>query len=378
MAVSDELPHDEELRSLYRRLPADEPRAEIDEAILSAARELGGAAARKPADAAAREHEGQRRRFLARARWMLPIAAAASVILTVTLTRLTPEQPAIAPSELRETSDDSNAYGTAGLEAAEEDKADIAQSAPESPVLSDGPIDGARGSGLAKSARQAPPAMAEPDAGKPQPAKEANEPAAAPAKPKSEAATGTARLHEDRRRAESIAAGRAATAESVEKRTAEERQPKDAPAPVPAPPEDSAISGAAPAPPPAAGMASRDEARIDEDQAAAQSDVLARKAPEAEQERPAPSHEWPFGLAPGLDQTEACRQIASALQATCRFHLGVAVVHLKEEAMVDRGEFAGRKVTRITLVARSGPLTSVGLQLEGFTTDQVLVAPPAP
>ncbi len=30
--MSGQLPHDEELRSLYRKLPAEEPRAEVDEA----------------------------------------------------------------------------------------------------------------------------------------------------------------------------------------------------------------------------------------------------------------------------------------------------------------------------------------------------------
>src|SRR5689334_2143271 len=74
MAVSEQLPHDEELRTLYRRLPADEPRADIDANILAAAR------------AESRQH--RRSVVLRRLRWTLPLAAAAGVILTLSLTRL--------------------------------------------------------------------------------------------------------------------------------------------------------------------------------------------------------------------------------------------------------------------------------------------------
>ncbi len=76
--MSDQVPHDERLRELYRELPADEPRAGIDAAILAAARRRGA--------------RDSRASLLARIRWAVPLAAAAGVVLTFALMRLAPEQ----------------------------------------------------------------------------------------------------------------------------------------------------------------------------------------------------------------------------------------------------------------------------------------------
>ncbi|MFN2427807.1 MAG: hypothetical protein ABR587_15325, partial [Candidatus Binatia bacterium] len=75
--MSEQMPHDEDLRKLYRELPADEPRAQIDDAILAAAR---------------RTSTAKRPSLLRRLRWTIPMAAAAGVVLTLTLTRLAPER----------------------------------------------------------------------------------------------------------------------------------------------------------------------------------------------------------------------------------------------------------------------------------------------
>ena len=71
-----ELPEDVELRRLYRGLPSEEPRAEIDAMILEAARR----ATRSPA---------KPRSIVRRIAWVLPLAAAAGIVLT--LSRVAPK-----------------------------------------------------------------------------------------------------------------------------------------------------------------------------------------------------------------------------------------------------------------------------------------------
>jgi hypothetical protein len=421
MAVSDQLPHDEELRSLYRRLPADEPRAEIDEAILSAARELADATARKSSD----RHEGHRRRFMAPGRFVLPLAAAAaSVILTVTLTRLTPEQPAVAPSELRESSDSEVAYGTASPEVQEggelaaqplEDTAPGGERNTESPR-----------SESAEAAARARVEWRDSEAGKSTAANSAmraesarEAPADASKKKAETAAEGIARL-EDRRLAEqkkagnqrvapaapppppSAGAGAAAPAEPIAEekldsleslgyldggtapaRPARPAAPADAArsnaAPTDAPSSDAAPPDAAPASPPVAAMGSRDDTesyKAGEDHAAAKGEAYAEQARARHSRRT--KADWPFGLAPGLDAAQACRSLQRAMGVPCLYVDGVAVVRPETAMVIDRGEFKDRKVTRVTLFAPGRRLEKIALQVEGFTTEQILVAPPSP
>ncbi|MFZ5757137.1 MAG: hypothetical protein ACOY3X_09555, partial [Pseudomonadota bacterium] len=71
-APHDDLPQDASLRTLLRQLPAEEPPAQLDEAILAAARREVRA---RPV------HAGWS------ARWRIPLAAAASVLLSVVLVR---------------------------------------------------------------------------------------------------------------------------------------------------------------------------------------------------------------------------------------------------------------------------------------------------
>jgi hypothetical protein len=384
--VSEELPHDEELRSLYRKLPADEPRAEVDEAILAAAREVAEAAAREAAarevaEAAARKvaaresaarddgedaHAQQRRRFLARAAWIVPLATAASVILTVSLTRLSPERSDVETSRLHESAD--SAVGRQGAAPAEHDEA-----WPE------------------ESPRPAPP-----------PASAATAKTAEPAKPKAEAAQPAVEAMEARRRADekkaSGAAARSAGEALARKKAADESQAKSAPADAAkssdtasdtaadtaaamAPEKESAEVGgapppaAAPASPPLAALADRDDGRSAAMQRPEAGARIVKPDEPGQQRNQAASTAWPFGLAPGLDAAEACRRLESALESTCRFEGSEAVVSPKKLAVADRGEFVGRRITRVMLVATGGRLVEIRLQVEGFTTEQVLVAP---
>ena len=83
-----------------------------------------------------------------------------------------------------------------------------------------------------------------------------------------------------------------------------------------------------------------------------------------------------IAVQPGLDAAEACRRITAALKVPCAFDADVATINLEEPAVIDRGELAGRNVTRAKLTLRDGLLARIALQVEGFTTDQVFVAPP--
>lgn len=74
------LPDDPAVQALYRQLPADQPPAALDEAILAAARRAAGS---KP------------RAVPAWQRWRIPLAAAASILLSVMLLRHTVVTPGV-------------------------------------------------------------------------------------------------------------------------------------------------------------------------------------------------------------------------------------------------------------------------------------------
>ncbi len=73
-------PRDRELSRIYRDADAPEPPQRIDDAILAASRRAAGAGPRSARTGLAR-------------RWQVPVALAATVILTVTLTLMVFEQP---------------------------------------------------------------------------------------------------------------------------------------------------------------------------------------------------------------------------------------------------------------------------------------------
>jgi hypothetical protein len=177
------------------------------------------------------------------------------------------------------------------------------------------------------------------------------------------------RLREEKKSSESY------SARSLQRKKPDEQQVAPAPPPEPAPP-----AAAAPASPPVAAMGSRDDAERDmavEDHSSAKDEALAGNA-QARQSMSTAKNEWPFGLAPGLDAAQACRSLTRVLGTSCRYVDGVAVVEPPRPVVIDRGELMDRKATRVTLFAPGGRLTKVALQVEGFTTEQILVAPPAP
>jgi hypothetical protein len=77
----NELPHDDDLRALYRQLPAEEPQAQTDDAIRAAARRAVAAAPRHSAPA-----------WRGILRWQVPVAVAATLLLTLVIVREEPAQ----------------------------------------------------------------------------------------------------------------------------------------------------------------------------------------------------------------------------------------------------------------------------------------------
>jgi hypothetical protein len=378
--VSEQLPHDEELRSLYRKLPADEPRAEVDEAILAAAREAAarGTVARGSGDA----HARQRRRFLARAAWIVPLATAASVILTVSLTRLSPERPEIEPSSLREAAE-SDVDSLAAAPAEREDVWPEESPRPAPPAVAAPPPAAAPPPVAAPPRVAEPPRAAAPTTGKQE---------AERSQPRADAmeAQRGAEATEARRRAEAKAEADAAVGSLAEplarKKAAEESPAKSAPMGAAKPSESASavaqdetaaeVGGAPPASPSLPALADRHGDVASRINPPSDDYAIGLDEPAQPQDRArAASTAWPFGLTPGLDAAEACRRLESALKSACRFEGSQAVVAPKDVAVADRGEFAGRRITRVTLVAAGGRLVEIRLQVEGFTSEQILVAP---
>ncbi len=383
--MSEQLPHDEELRSLYRKLPADEPRAEVDEAILSAARALADATARERREA----HERQRRRFRERAGLLVPLAAAASVILTLTLTRLTPEQQAVAPARLDEARDESMATRQAPSAATPERDANLLEPE-EAPSSAYGEAEEAPAFGYGEPeelmAEETP--MPVPNAA-PEKQKESAKPAS---RPSASAGAAAPPAQEPKARADSdaVAASKDAGADDarpfarLSPLAAKKAVPAQPPAVRQVPTEPAAVPEAAgaygeaeeplaeeapmpaPASPPSA-AAGAAAARLGDTASSKKAELSAAAGPS-----------WPFGLEPRLDSAEACRRASAALKTECRFDADTAVMNPAQPVAADRGEFAGRKVSRLTLVSANGALSKIILQVEGYTTGQVLVAPPAP
>ncbi len=304
--MNDEMPHDDELRALYRKLPADEPRAALDDAILAAARRRNKVAVRT---------------LTRRLRWSLPLAAAAGVVLMLTLTRLTPEQPAV---DL-----------TAAPAVTETHKQPLPPLAPQREP------DGANREADTVRAEQAqPPPAATSDAKERDQymalAQEARPPDAA------------------RKREESA---RAQQLESNAQRRAPDRRNLAAAAPPAAPVPRALPPSATPPVPAAPSEASRAIAGMLMSAASSQHDA------------------WPFGLEAALPADDACRRVSSALHVTCTFRDEVAVVTLAAPAPIDRGRLAGKSVSRLTLALRNGSLRSVALQFADGTGEEVLTAP---
>ncbi len=315
---SDGMPDDESLRRLYHTMPKLEPPVEIDNAILAAAR-----------------GQGARRRSLrsrALVRWGVPLAAAASILVTFALTRLEPKPRevgvhAVDTMESRAKSDDE--------------------------FLADAP--------RADSGR--PSVAAAPAAAPPPPAVAATQPAAAPSSPSPLAPSPAPPDLRSRAKLRDESAPGAAS--------------------------DLAATESAP-------LASPAEQRSGDVRANAQihgGAALAKQAPQAlsvesddarmaaAPEEPAESEAsqtlpWPFGLEPGLAETDACRRIAAATAGRCEFRAGNADVAIAPVRAVDRGAWRGRSARRIVLHARGGKLTGMDLWLDGAGEVPVHVGTP--
>jgi hypothetical protein len=427
--VSDQLPHDEDLRTLYRKLPADEPRAEIDEAILAAAR--------------AQIHERQRARFLERLRWAMPLAAAASIAVTLTLIRVAPKQTPLPAAQV------DGEVETLQTKAAKQTRPPAAGSASssrdeghDSQPRED--IDEART--LEQKKKADGPLMAAPAlrGAAPQP------PAAVPAAPQPDAEARAKSPASAKPPAEQFATTPGAP-HAAPPSAAPPPAPSAAPPAIPSPaaPEARArrgvsdslkglgyITGSEPAskeaspaasgnadspapPPPATGEAAapRDDLRssvqdqlqkandaraksevtaelhddqlADKKDAFASDDLARRRAEESDSasERakpeagtlagsvPAQPAAWPFRLEPGLEAEESCRRVAAMLKTSCNVSSDTATISLAKPQTISTGEFAGSKVSRVRLLFRNGKLWKISLLLEGYKTEQVLVAP---
>ena len=348
--MSDQMPHDEQLRALYRELPADEPRAELDEAILAAAR---------------RRNDVERRRtLLRRLRWTVPMAAAAGLVLTLTLTRLTPEQRAttsMSPPAPQETPVGSYA----SRDEMREEAAPLAQPGNLQGLgdLSDG----------------------------------------APATPGSGAGRDNAVLDRPAARADAAPMARTARKEEAARPAAPPAAAASAAAPAPAAPPPPAVSAsdAARVKSRALGqiaeMAPAPEAKELDDAnraaSAAPEMAIAAKKPADEDagagsygafEAPAPAavEPWPFGLEAGLTAEETCRRVRAALDRECEFRAGLVDLPLDPAATIDRGPHAGRSASRLTLALQDNKLWSAVLTLrlpDGTTGQVALIArDPAP
>lgn len=337
--MSDELPHDEGLQELYRGLPADEPRAALDETIMAAARH---SVATRMTSTVAR-----------RLRWALPLAAAAGVVLTLTLTRLTPEQRDlglvarnVAPSADRQGH--LRAPGSDGGEGfADAVRGAVDEAATQTPPRGDA-RSAARPAARHESAAQVSSLEEKrPEVGGTAPA--APSPPTAMAKASPAAPTPP--------QAASAPAPPAAPPSALADRMATNTTAREA--------DGKPRALAAPSSPDSAARAAQLAAAVAA--AAPRTESYAR----ADLEKPG---EWPFGLEAGLAAQEACRRVSAALHRDCVFRNDIATVTLAPPAAIDRGPLAGNDVSRLTLTLHDGRLRSVALVLVGGT-EETLVAP---
>lgn len=339
----DEMPHDEALRDLYRSLPADEPRAELDDAIVAAAKRLA--------------EVRRSRQIVRRLRWAVPLAAAAGLVLTLTLTRLTPQQVTTGTSFRSVESD-------APPVAVPQEAFSATQAAPPAKTEA---VPQEHAERASEAAREQPRAVA----------REKNSEARRPAD------HALAKNHaQTQRLAEAQPRELAPAAPPV--------VPPAAPAAVPPP----AARAAQPAVPPAlAARKAAPGAPASEGSAA-----LLQQAPTPrEHDRSAPDRaganeaaglrasdeedSWPFALQAGLSAEETCRRVRTVLKHSCRFHEGVALVPVSPPARIDRGSDKGKNVSHLKLTLRDGRLSKVILRVlsqNGTTEDIVLTAQPLP
>jgi len=297
----DALPRDEALRALYRQLPAEEPRAEIDAAILAAARRAVGAG---PASAKASQPAWRS------PRWQIPFAIAATMVLTLVIVREEPAQyaalqdvPVAAEAPAAEAARvDADTSAGGGVAATNESVADARAMTPQEEAAGPGSI--REYSLTAERANSAVPP--------------ASPVVAVPAKAEAgfNAETGPAVTGAVREKA---AAGALAAA------------------PASAPPPAQALAVASPAASP-----------VDETRLAKRSVALAadRAAPPQEADAlPRDEHSagmatrqrvnpWPFGLTPDLPVEAACAQLPATQVVSCVASAPAGVEHAVRELRI--------------------------------------------
>lgn len=419
--MNDEMPHDDQLRALYRKLPADEPRAQLDDAILAAARK--------------RAREAARLRVLRRVRWTVSLAAAAGLVLTLTLNQRTSEPelkradvsevqltehappagapaaaptPAPAPATLDALEDRDARLQDAPAAAAPARKAEpgaaYARKQEAQPLAKD------IAAGRARAKADSEPPVAKPESKKP------NEPAAKSAAPDGNEGSAGASTGENlsgavRSNLQSLGSMRGSDEAAAPPPTGSGAAKRSdvVPPSAPAAPEfdiapskgvkGSSVEAQRPrdeAPPNAATRAAgaRPRAEFADDQAAdaakgkeaaaapppaAESDAGDVAACEAAPEVPAaPPEPWPFGLEPGLAPEEACRRVSEAIHQECRFLAGFVDMPLTPAARIDRGRMAGRNASHLMMSLQRDKLWSVILSFrspDGSVTQESLIAP---
>ena len=346
-----ELPGDEGLRALYAQLPDVAPRAELDEAILAASREVLRGVASNRDRSSRRSGRERATRVL---RWGLPVAAAASVMFVVLREHrdLVPQAEFAAnPSPREEQASKPNQEHagriseppSAPAEHAERDESASPQFAPPAPPPA------------VEWKRKAAPASPMADAVH----------KAAPASPEARAAA--------REAFDSSAAIR------------DERARNDAPSPtkegraIPVPPPAGSAAPAIPAPsvaesadlansaPPARGNELRSAPAAampkSEDSSSTASALGALAAKETtpglsitEVDKP-----WPLGLEFSMSTEAACAKLRALSSRGCVLHNEVAVVELDEAWRLTSGVHEGRWIVAVKLIAKDGRITKLDL-----------------
>ena len=77
-----------------------------------------------------------------------------------------------------------------------------------------------------------------------------------------------------------------------------------------------------------------------------------------------PPPDWPFGLVRGLDAAEACRRVEAALESSCRFDAGVAVVEPKNciPDLLDLMQLLGRDGVGNNVTIITGPSKTADIE----------------